>query len=229
MFIKKNSLIRSGVFYSPDPEGSGGSGNPPAGDPPAGNPPAGDPPKTFTQEQVDNIIKDRLTRAEESATTKLLEAIGVKTVDELKTSLKDFKKIQEDKLSEQQKMDRDLKEAQTKAETAEAEKTKALAEAFDTLVRAEVKLSATKLGFRDESLDDVFVAIKGDKALMSKIELKEGKLSGIEEAVKAISTLRPFWLDDKKKPFGTPPPKGKPNTPPQPRNGEEKRERPLTL
>lgn len=208
--MKKLALLRPAINYSPDSGGSGGGGNPPAGDPPAGNPPAGnppagEPPKTFSQEQVNEIIKDRLTRAEESVTSKLLEGLGVKSVDDLKKSMADFKKIQDDKLTAQEKLEKDLKDAQDKALAAETEKEKALKASLDLKQSYEIRIAAAGAGFRPESIEDVVLVLD-----RSKIKEKDGKFEGLKEALDDLAKLKPFWLAEKKQPFGTPPRTTKP-------------------
>ncbi len=203
--MKNLALLRPAFYYSPDTGGSGGGGNPPTGDPPGGNPPPGnpppgDPPKTFTQEQLDKIIQDRLSRAEETATNKLLEGLGIKSVDDLKKSLADFKKIQDEKLTAQEKLEKDLKEAQDKALAAESEKDKALKALLDLKLSYEVRLAAAGAGFRPESIEDVVLVLD-----RTKIKEKDGKFDGIKEALDDLAKLKPFWLADKKTPFGTPP------------------------
>lgn len=137
MFVNK---FRPMFLYNPEP----GAGDPPAPPPPTGA--AED--KKFTQADVDRIVGERATRAGEAATSKLLESLGVKDADEIKTALAEFKKLSEGQKSEIEK----AIERATKAETAlkaQAQETKR-----KELV-ANAKVAAVGLEFKADKINHV--------------------------------------------------------------------------
>lgn len=77
--------------------------------------------KTFSQADIDRIIQERLARANDAATTKLLESLGVKTLDEAKTTLEAKRKADEESLTEIEKQKKAAEKANADREKLEAE------------------------------------------------------------------------------------------------------------
>ena len=194
-----NRYHKWSVFFSPDGGGSaGGSGDEETPEP---------EPKTLTQTEVDAIVKDRVARAKEAGKKEVLDAVGVTSVDEAKTVVTNAKTLADEKLTADQKRDKDLAEANDRAVKAEAERDRLKEENFKARVDAEVTLIATELGFKKESLADIALVLD-----RTKVTEKDGKLEGVKDAVEDVAKTRPHWLaekqDKKPAPHGTPKPQG---------------------
>lgn len=147
--------------------------------------------KTFTQEDVNKMIKDRLPRAEKKAQEALAKSLGFESVEAMQAAINpdknkggsgnennpaDVDKLVETKLQEKLK--------------AEQDKT------FKRLVNAEVKLMANELGFAD--WEDAL-------ALADLSEVKEdekGNIVGVKEALEALKTKKPHLLKATNRNFG---------------------------
>lgn len=84
---------------------------------PPAQPPATPPENSggFTQADVDRIIADRLKRDREAQQAKLLESLGVTSLDDAKTALDAKRKADEAALSETQKLQAQIETANKKA------------------------------------------------------------------------------------------------------------------
>ncbi len=140
-------------FYSADPAGGGATpsatpadpaGNPGGNEPPATPTPPADPPaepsKTFTQDDVNNLI----TKESRAAQEKLLKQLGIEDFDGAKEGLEKFREWQESQKTEAERQAEALKEYETKTGTLTNENA--------TL---KAQLSALKAGVKAESADDV--------------------------------------------------------------------------
>ncbi len=78
--------------------------------------------KTFTQAELDRIIGERVPRAEQSAVSKLLEGLGVKTQEELKNALGEFKKLQAAERTETQRLQQEQERLKQEAEQFKTER-----------------------------------------------------------------------------------------------------------
>lgn len=65
-------------------------------------------PKTFTQEQLNAILKERLDKAESAATKRILEALGVDSLDAVKTAVTSAKTAEEANQTELQKLQKKI-------------------------------------------------------------------------------------------------------------------------
>lgn len=75
-------------------------------------------------------LAERLQRKEESAAAALLKKLGVSSVDDLETSIKELQALKEAQLSEQEKRDKALAEAKAEAEQLRSKAEAASAEAL---------------------------------------------------------------------------------------------------
>lgn len=210
-----------------DPEPQGG-GTPPPAPPPTGAapPPAED--KKFTQADVDRLLGDRAKRAEETATARLLESLGVKTPDELKTALETLKKIEDEKKSDLEKAQAEITKHKDAADKAKADAELALTKANERLMQSAVLLEAQKAGVEDAEIKSVWRELRDTPALMEKVKQNDaGEFEGAAEVVKEIVKAHPKWLKATVKSPGTPPskpnnaPPAKPNEQPPRRIGAE--------
>jgi hypothetical protein len=119
--------------------------------------------RTFTQEDVDGIVKDRLNREHEK----------YKDYDDLKTKAQKFTEAEEAQKSELQK-------ATEAKQAAEAQRDAALQKANERMIRAEFISAASGLDVAHP--EDAYAL--ADKADVSITE--DGKVVGAAEAVKAL-------------------------------------------
>lgn len=113
---------------------------------------------TLTQSQVDAMLKKRLARAEETVMKKLLEDLGVDSLDTAKATLKAKREAEEAEKSELQKAQEQLKAEQNRIkaleEAQEAREVEIRAERLDNAIRNEAKSE----GAHDP--DEVLVLLK---------------------------------------------------------------------
>ncbi len=127
--------------------------------------------KTFTQAELDQIIKDRLDREREK----------YKDFDALKSKAAEFDKLQDANKSE-------LEKAQETARKAEEKGAAALSAANERLVRAEVKLIASQMGIIDPD---------AALALMDRSAVKvndAGEVEGVKAALDKLVKDKAYLL-----------------------------------
>lgn len=126
---------------------------------------------TFSQAQVDAIIKDRLARKDKQFAD----------YDDIKAKADEFDKIEEANKTE-------LEKAQAEIASTRAEADAAIAEAKETVLRSTVIARAAAIGFQDPA--DAY-------ALIDKTELTE---DGIDELLKELAEKKPYMLGKTKPP-----------------------------
>ncbi len=186
--------VSGGVTGTGTPPGNGGQTPP--------TPPA-DPPK-FTQADVDRLLGDRAKRAEEATQAKILESVGVKSLDDLKKIKEDADKARAAQLNDLQKAQQQAADEKARADKAEKDKADALAQATEMLMKSAVLAEATKADYRirPEAMTDVWSFIKADKSLLDKIKAKEGgepgEFTGVGDAVKELLKVKTYmvWTGD---------------------------------
>jgi len=140
------------------------------------------PVKTFTEDEVNEIIKKRLER----------ERKKYEGFDEIKAEYERLKKAEEERkqaeMTEVERLQAKLAELEKQAQEAENTKSQALELANKRLIKSEFKLVAKELGVRSEALDDAFVL-----ADLSGVEIDEdGNVKGVREAVEALKKAKPY-------------------------------------
>lgn len=100
--------------------------------------------KKFTQADLDRHLRERETRDENAARRKVLDGLGIKTEDDLKTQLAELATLRTSQMSEQEKAKAELADANKragdlKAQLAEFETVKASAAEYETVIKAQVK------------------------------------------------------------------------------------------
>ncbi len=153
----------------------GGSGAGGAGD--GGG--SGGEPKTFTQEQIDKIVKDRLERQRQ-------QFAGY---DDLKKKAEEYDKLQESQKSE-------LEKANERATKAEESAATATTQANARLVRAEIiAKAASAAGERKAFVDpaDAFAHLRDNDDI--KVD-DDGNVVGVDEALEALAKSKPHLLTD---------------------------------
>jgi|SRR3990172_7856475 len=137
--------------------------------PPAAQPPA--PEKTFTQAELDAIVRDRLKREKEKFAD----------YDQLKTAATKLAEIEQSQLSETEKLTRKLAELETA-------KTQAETRARETLIRSKVISEAARLNFNDP--EDAYNFIK-----ITEIEFADnGEPKNVAELVKVLAESRKYLI-----------------------------------
>ena len=125
--------------------------------------------RTFTQEELEDILGERLAREREK----------FKDYDELKKASDELSKLKQAQMTE-------LEKAQAAAKAAEEEKQKVLAMANERLIKGEVKAAAAELGFVDA--DAAY-------ALLDKAQVKiqdNGTVDGVKPALEALLKAKPY-------------------------------------
>ena len=136
------------MFADGDPEPPQPSTPPTNPTPPVdngGGEPTPPPEKTFTQEDVNNLIKRESSKQQE----KLLKELGISDFKDAKDGLSKFREWQESQKTEQEKQADRLKELETN-HTATTEE--------NTVLKAQI--SAMKAGVKAESVEDVVTLAK---------------------------------------------------------------------
>jgi hypothetical protein len=141
--------------------------------------------KTFTQEELDKIVAERVGRA-----NKKLEKFA--DYEDLKTKLSEYTKAEEERkkaeMTETERLQAELDELKRIAQEAEETKSKTLESANKRLVKSEFKVLAKDLGVRKDALDDAFVL-----ADLSGVEIDdEGNVTGVKEALETLKKAKAY-------------------------------------
>lgn len=142
-------------------------------------------PKTFTQDELDRIVTERIGR----------ERKKYGDYDELKTKLTEFEKAEEDRkkseLSVTERLEAEKAEALKLAEEAQADRDRTLTAANQRLIKAEFRAKARELNVRADALDDAL-----QLADLSAVNVDEdGNAVGVEDVVKALLTNKPYLIE----------------------------------
>lgn len=166
--------IPIGLFHlNPDPPAA----DPAAADPAAADPAAADPPRTFTQEQVDRIIADRIARVKTNPPD---------DYEDLKAKAAKLDEIEAANLTE-------LEKERARADKAEADRQAAIEAANRRLVEAAILAeAATQKAIRPEHLHRL---INTDTVTVGD----DGQVAGVKEAVEAFLTANPEYVGSRAK------------------------------
>jgi hypothetical protein len=130
------------------------------------------PERTFTQADLDRIVKERLGKQESS----LLKQIGVTTLDEAKTATAKLKAMDEASKTESERLNDQLKAAEGRVAKAEDDRRKAL-------VKAAVIAEASKPGrVAGDRLEAAYKLLDTSKITVGE----DDTVSGIEDAITAL-------------------------------------------
>ena len=168
----------------------------------------------LSQEQVNQIVADRVKRAEEAAAKKLLESFGVKDADEARALIEAKKKADDLAKTELEKLAENAKKLEEKAAKLEAENTAKVAQMEKRLQDSEIKMQALRPvvdkegkvirpAFLPDATEEVLLLVNREK-----ISEKDGVYAGIDEALKDLAKAKPHLLAaaEKVQPKGTPRP-----------------------
>lgn len=162
--------------------------------------------KTFTQEQYNRHLADRAERAERAALEKLVKDSGFASIDELKAAAAKTVKLEQDQLSESEKLKAAVKTAQDEAAKAKADAVAQKAASRLVLMRAQVTTEASAQNVDPSELGSLWMALQSNRALLDAIsDSDDGTFTGVKEAVTEIAKQHPRWLKDAGTPqIGTP-------------------------
>lgn len=184
MFPRRSLLPSRLAFLHDDPDdtGGGGSTSPPA---PGAQPPAPTT-RTFSQEDVDRIVSERVAREQKK----------YEGFDELKAKAAKLDELEAADQTETQRLAAERDAAIAAADAAKQSGQTALEQANTTLKRAEVIAKAAAAGAAVPA--DVYTLLAGDPAHrehMQKVTVgDDGQVTGAEEAVKALLEARPHLV-----------------------------------
>lgn len=153
---------------------------------------------TLTQADVDKVVSAAKRSAKKQGETAILEALGVKNIEDVKTALSEAEAAKQAQMSDLEKVQAELAKANEARIQAEQTAIEAKAYAENQLIDAAIITASQE--FNDPN--DVLQFID-----RSNIERDEsGTLVGIEDAVKALSESKPYLLKsvEVEKPKGTP-------------------------
>jgi hypothetical protein len=149
-----------------------------------------EPAKTFSQEELDKIVADRIARER-----KKLDKYA--DYDDLKTKAAEYEKaLEEKRLAELSEKDR-LEEIAKKHESEKQTLAKQLEELQTTIQREKIVNEFIKVATSNNVayIDD---ALK--LADLSAVVIEDGKVIGVEDVVKTLVEHKPFLLGAKKEP-----------------------------
>lgn len=165
-------------------------------EPPAGQtPPQDGGGKTFTQADLDRVVTERLERERK----KYLD------YEDLKKAAGRLKELETAQLSETEKLKRELDEHKVKLSDAEARASARELEVTERLIRAEVRMMASAMGFANP--DDAY-ALAG----LADVKIDDaGNVQGVKGALEKLAKEKPYLTRAAAAGPGSPPnePKGK--------------------
>ncbi len=136
-------------------------------------PPGVKPPKTFTQAELDRIIKERLTR----------EQTRFADYDDLKKAAEELSKLKEADLSEQELLKKQIAELEQAQADWDAQGKAREAEVDEKLLRAEAKVVAAELNFIKPAQAYTLAA-----AELRKLEKAEdGEFKGVKGVLEVLA------------------------------------------
>lgn len=180
------SLAKRRVWYADD-------GTPPAEQ----KPPAPEQPNSeakFTQADIDRIISERVKRAEESASKKLLGDTGFESADALREALKKAKEREDAELSVSEKLQKQLEAAQ-KANTTLMEQMNAMQLSQRTERRNNAIIAAAQ---EAKAIDpqDVAAWAAGQSELLNATQKEDGEIdsAAVKKLIDAAKKAKPHFF-----------------------------------
>lgn len=141
---------------------------------------------TFTQEQLDAILKDRLERATKKTRDEILGELGIEDLETAKQTMTEAQKAREAQMSELEKANARIEKLEAQAQAAQHEAEATRAAANEALLRAAVISKAGQ--FNDPEDAWKFVDT-------SEIEqLEDNTFKGVEEALSKLAESKPYLV-----------------------------------
>jgi guanyl-specific ribonuclease Sa len=161
-------------------------------------------PVTFTQDQLDAILKDRLERATTKTKADLLAELGIEDAATAKKTLAEAQAAREAQMSELEKAQAQIADLEAQSAQAKIEAEAIKAQADEALLRAAIISQAGN--FNDPADAWSFV----DR---TKIEAqKDGTYKGIDEALKTLVEAKPYLVKANGQPGPGTPARAKPKS-----------------
>lgn len=161
--------------------------------------------KSFTQAELDRMFVERAKQAEQSAVSKLLQGLGFANSDELKTLVQSAKDAEAARLSDLEKVQKELSDHKARAEKAEAEAEQAITLANTRLIESVVLAEAARpeYKFLPDAMPDVWRFVDRSKLAVDET----GNVTGAADAVKAVAKDKPYMVQQQgtTATVGTPP------------------------
>jgi multidrug efflux pump subunit AcrA (membrane-fusion protein) len=162
------------------------------------------PPVTFTQDQLDAIVKDRLERANAKITSDLMAELGIEDTATAKKTLAEAQAAKEAQMSELEKAQADIAEAQAQAAQATTEAEAIKVQADEALLKAAI---ISQAGNFHKPMQAWLLIDR------SKIETQEdGTYKGIDEALKVLAETDPHLIKADGQPGPGTPTRAKPKS-----------------
>ncbi len=130
----------------------------------------------------------RLSREAKALLKQQAEQLGYPSVDAMLQVVRDQKQAAEAAKSEETRLRERLAALEAKLKETEAS-------ARARLVEAEVRLTANRLNVRPEALDDL-----AKLADLAAVEVTDGRVVGVEEALKTLLEAKPYLVQDGSRP-----------------------------
>lgn len=154
---------------------------------------------TFTQDELNKIVRERVRESGESAVNKLLTSLGMSDIEALKTATTKYKEFSDAQLTAQQKLERDLATTTTTL-TSTQDRNRALAIENAALKAFNGQVAPDRIGAAIKLLDTSKLSVGED-----------GIVKGMAEAITALLEENPFLKPSEVTP---PPPKDNKKPPP---------------
>ncbi|EMT54722.1 scaffold protein [Brevibacillus borstelensis AK1] len=171
-------------FSEPTPEPTDPPAEPPTADP--------EPTKTFTQEELDKIVADRIAR-ERKKYEKYAD------YDDLKKKAEEYERAEEERkkaeMTAQERLEAEKAEALRKAQEAEEAAQRTMSTANQRLIKSEFKLLAKEAGIRADALEDAYKL-----ADFSGVTVDEdGNVDGVKAVIESLIAGKSYLVEQAKK------------------------------
>jgi hypothetical protein len=158
------------------------------------------PPKTFTQEELDQIVQDRIARERKKA-EKFADYDEIKAkLDALDAEKEERKKAE---MTETERLKAEKEEAERLAAEAKAERDKAMLTAAKSLIKSEFRSLAREMNVRADAIDDAYRLADTSQVTVDD----DGNVIGLADVVKALVETKPYLVEKaaaQPKPIGSP-------------------------
>lgn len=159
---------------------------------------------TFTQEQLDAIVRDRLERATKKTQADILAKLGTDDVEAARKAIEDAAKAKEAQMSELEKSQAEIARLKAQAEKAQAQAEQA------QLRAEEMRLQSLVISKAGAFVDPMDAWQFLDKSKLTADD--QGNYTGIDEAIKALAESKPYLVKADGGPSGGTPARSKPKT-----------------
>lgn len=190
-----------------DKGGSGSSGGSSSGGTstgtgtdPAKNEDKGGSAKTFTQDELDAILTQRLSRAKETNIKELLTRLEIADENALAELVKNFKAGEQAKLSDIEKAQQLQKKAEDKATTLENDLKAERAARLQDKLHSAVQAAATAAKAKDPAEVLMWLTVNKSEDLTKAIS-EDGKIDtkAIEKLIGDVKAAKAYYFDDGKR------------------------------